>query len=145
MGCHFLLQEIFPTQGLNPAFPHCRQTLYHLSHQGSPSPSVFSHVQLMTLWAVVHQASLSRQAYGSGLPRTPLGDLPDPGIKPTSLKSLLHWQMSSLPLAPCGKPTLLPTSLIFIPDLLFNLPWQPILTFSLKKKKKSEWIHIALF
>jgi len=35
-GCHFLLQEIFPTQRLNPDLPHCRQTLYHLSHQGSP-------------------------------------------------------------------------------------------------------------
>ena len=37
VGCHFLLQEIFPTQGLNPGLPHCRQTLYCLSHQGSPS------------------------------------------------------------------------------------------------------------
>ena len=37
VGCHFLLQEIFPTQGLNPGFPHCRQTLYGLSHQGSIS------------------------------------------------------------------------------------------------------------
>ena len=27
---------IFLTQGLNPALPHCRQTLYHLSHRGSP-------------------------------------------------------------------------------------------------------------
>ena len=35
MGCHFLLQEIFLTQGLNPGLPHCRQTLYYLSHQGS--------------------------------------------------------------------------------------------------------------
>ena len=35
VGCHFLLQEIFPTQGLNPGLPRCRQTLYPLSHQGS--------------------------------------------------------------------------------------------------------------
>ena len=35
-GLHFLLQEIFPTQGLNPSLPRCRQTLYRLSHQGSP-------------------------------------------------------------------------------------------------------------
>ena len=35
VGCHFLLQEIFPTQGLNPGLPHCRQTLYRLSQQGS--------------------------------------------------------------------------------------------------------------
>ena len=34
---HFLLQRIFPTQGLNLGLPHCRQMLYHLSHQGSPS------------------------------------------------------------------------------------------------------------
>ena len=35
--CHFFLQEIFPTQRLNTCLPHCRQTLYRLSHQGSPS------------------------------------------------------------------------------------------------------------
>ena len=34
MGCHCLLRGIFPTQGLNPGLPHCRQTLYHLSQQG---------------------------------------------------------------------------------------------------------------
>ena len=35
VGCHSLLQEIFLTQGLNPGLPHCRQTLYRLSHLGS--------------------------------------------------------------------------------------------------------------
>ena len=37
VGCHTLLQGIFPTQGLNPGLPHCRQILYCLSHQGSPT------------------------------------------------------------------------------------------------------------
>ena len=36
VGCPFLLQGIFPTQGSNPGLPHSRKTLYHLSHQGSP-------------------------------------------------------------------------------------------------------------
>ena len=36
VGCHALLQGIFPTQGSNPDLPHCRWILYHLSHQGSP-------------------------------------------------------------------------------------------------------------
>ena len=36
VSCHALLQGIFPTQGSNPGFLHCRQILYHLSHQGSP-------------------------------------------------------------------------------------------------------------
>ena len=34
VGWHFLLQEIFQSQELNPGLPHCRQMLYHLSHQG---------------------------------------------------------------------------------------------------------------
>ena len=38
MDCHFLLQGTFPTQESNPGLPHCWQTLYHLSHQGSPTP-----------------------------------------------------------------------------------------------------------
>ena len=29
---HSLLQRIFPTQGSNPGFLHCRHILYHLSH-----------------------------------------------------------------------------------------------------------------
>ena len=31
VGCHFLLQGIFPTQGLNSGLPHFRQVLYQLS------------------------------------------------------------------------------------------------------------------
>ena len=36
VGCLFLLQGIFPTQGSNPGLLHCRRILYRLSHQGSP-------------------------------------------------------------------------------------------------------------
>ena len=36
MGSRSLLQGIFPTQGLNPGLPHCRQILYQQSHLGSP-------------------------------------------------------------------------------------------------------------
>ena len=35
MDCHFLLEGIFPTQGSNPGLLHCRQKLYHLSHQAA--------------------------------------------------------------------------------------------------------------
>ena len=34
VGCYFLLQGIFWTQGSNSGLPNCRQILYHLSHQG---------------------------------------------------------------------------------------------------------------
>ena len=36
VGCHFLLQGVFLTQGSNLGLLHCRQILYQLSHQGSP-------------------------------------------------------------------------------------------------------------
>ena len=35
--CHLLLQGIFLTQGWSLGHPHCRQILYQLSHQGSPT------------------------------------------------------------------------------------------------------------
>ena len=69
VGSHFLLQGIFPTQGLNPcflSFLHCGQILYPQSHQGSPSTSSFSSVQSLsgvrpfaTPWIAALQASLS--------------------------------------------------------------------------------------
>ena len=36
MGCHALLQGIFPIQGSNLGLLHCRWILYHLSNQDSP-------------------------------------------------------------------------------------------------------------
>ena len=36
VGSLFLIQGIFPTQGLNQALLHCRWILYQLSYQGSP-------------------------------------------------------------------------------------------------------------
>ena len=42
VGCHSLLPEIFPTQGLNLCLQYHRQILYHLSHQGSPKQTFLS-------------------------------------------------------------------------------------------------------
>ena len=36
VDCRALLQGIFPIHGSNPGLSHCRQILYHLSHQGNP-------------------------------------------------------------------------------------------------------------
>ena len=52
--------------------------------------SLFGHVQpFVTLWMVACSTPLStgfsRQEYWSGFPCPPPGDLPNPGIKPTSL------------------------------------------------------------
>ena len=56
---------------------------YHLASVASLVSDTF-----VTPWTVAHQAPLStgfpRQEYWSGLPFPPPGDLPDPGIEPTS-------------------------------------------------------------
>ena len=92
VGCHSLLQQL-----LAGVLSHSRHvqfcaTLWTVVHQALLSTGFSRHVQFyVTLWTVVHQALLStgfsRQEYWSGLPRPPLGDLPDPGIKPMSLMS----------------------------------------------------------
>ena len=60
--------------------------------------SHFSNVQLFaTLWTRARQAPLSmgfsRQEYWSGVPCPPPGDLPNPGINPTSLTSITLFQV----------------------------------------------------
>ena len=42
VDCRALLQGTFPTQGLNPGLPHCRQILYRLSHQGRTDDNTMS-------------------------------------------------------------------------------------------------------
>ena len=50
VGCHFLLQGIFPTQGLN--LGHCRQILYQLSYQGIPLAKCTSIINIFPpAWA----------------------------------------------------------------------------------------------
>ena len=53
VGCHSLLQEIFPTQGSNRGLLHCRKILYLLSHLVIllPTPSLpFIAVIIMSLF-----------------------------------------------------------------------------------------------
>ena len=75
VDCHAFFQGIFPTLGSNPGLLHCRQVLYHLSHQESPR---------ILEWVT----------YPS--PR----ELPDPGVNPGSLVL----QADSLPAELPGKP-----------------------------------------
>ena len=76
VGCHALLQGIFPTQESNPGLLHCRQIVYHLNYQGSP----------WILNCIAHPFSR---------------DLLDPGIELGSPAL----QADSLPVELAGKPT----------------------------------------
>ena len=58
VDCHFLLQGIFPTQESNPGLLHCRQTLYRLSHQGSPGKFTGCHSLHSVLYFAVYASCL---------------------------------------------------------------------------------------
>ena len=100
VGCHFLLQGIFPTQGLNPGLLHCRQMLYCLSHQGSSKMKVkFAQLCLTlcnpmdyTVQGILQARILEWVAFPFP------GDLPNPGIEPGSPTL----QVDSLPAEPPG-------------------------------------------
>ena len=47
VGCHALLQGIFPTQKSNPGLPYCRQILYYLSHRGSQGMGIPYHLSCL--------------------------------------------------------------------------------------------------
>ena len=55
VNCHFLLQGVFLTQGLNPGLLHCRQILYCMSHQGSPS----SHMGVLNIYFPINLVTQS--------------------------------------------------------------------------------------
>ena len=85
VGCHVLLQGIFPAQGFNPGLSHCRQILYLLGQQGA---SVHGILQARILEWVAKPSFR-----GSSQPR-------DQTLR---LLCLLHWQ-ASLPLSHLGSP-----------------------------------------
>ena len=66
----------------------------------SVRPYGLQHARLLCLWD-----SPGKKRILEWVAMPPTGNLPDPGIEPTSLASyLLHQQAGSLPLAPPGKP-----------------------------------------
>ena len=86
--------------------------------------SARSLVVFNSLWPpAARQAPLSmgfsRPEYWSGLPCPSPGDLPNSGVEPMSLLSLLNWQVGSLPLAPPRKPSTASSTLVIFCICLF--------------------------
>ena len=65
VGCHSLLQGIFPTQGLNPGLPCCRQIFYCMRHQGSPGIRLKFNLHIQVGWFAFLKQLLSQQGLGS--------------------------------------------------------------------------------
>ena len=79
--------EIFPTQGLTLGLLHCRQTLYHLSHQGSPTRWLkTTEIYPVT---VLEARSLKSRFARATLPLKPVGN-------PSSSHPSFWWLASTL-------------------------------------------------
>ena len=110
MGCHSLLQGIFPTEGLNLGLLHCRQILYHLSHQGRSLHKIY------TLYKKKIQCLKNLQQLCLGKPSQTAHGI-------TLLVQLaLPPNFSSQQLYECGPPTV--TSLFYLVNIVsFWLHW----------------------
>ena len=87
VGCHFLLQKIFLTQGLNLHLLHCRWILYHwASREAHMYIYIVTHMCMDCMECMGDPPSMgfSKQEYWSGSPFSSPGDLPNPGIEPRS-------------------------------------------------------------
>ena len=83
VGCHALLQGIFPTQGSNPGLPHCRWILYHLSYPYMPYDTYSSLFDLLhSEWGFLGSSAGKESAcsaeYPSSIPGS--GSSPAEGI-----------------------------------------------------------------
>ena len=91
MGCHTLLQGIFPTQGSNPGLLHCRWILYQLNHKGSP--------RILEWVAYPFSSSLPGPEIESGSPALQADSLPaEPPGKPDRNK--VHSKCNALESSP---------------------------------------------
>ena len=64
VSCHFLLQELFLSQGSTPSLLYCRHILYILSHQGSPYEFHPLLKGKMHLWELYPRKSLQLHYLG---------------------------------------------------------------------------------
>ena len=85
VGCHALLQGIFPTQGLNPGLPQCRWILYHLSHQ----EALYTYISIYT------------QIYIFMIPLLQSEWRPYPSLQKVSSYFFLTSPFHPSPLSPC--------------------------------------------
>ena len=159
VGCHFLLQGIFPTQGSNQVSCIGRWILYNGASWKAHKFAclcvcvcvlVAQSCQLFaTPWTIVCQTPLSMefstQEYWTGLTFVSPGDHPNPGIKP-GFPSLLPY---SLPSEPPGKPTItyataaksLQSCLTLCEPIDGNPPGSPIP--GILQARTLEWVAIS--
>ena len=149
MDCHALLQGNFPTQGLNPGLPHCREILYCLSHQRSScgiiggerkdSPIQFSSVQLLScVWLFATPRTAACQA---SLSTTNSQSLP-------KFRSI-EFVMPSNHLILCCPllllPSIFPSIRVFSNELVLCIRWPKYWSFTFSISPSNEYSGLVSF
>ena len=142
VGCHFLLQGIFPTQKSNPGLLHCRRILYQLSHNRISSVQFSCSIM-----------SDSLQPHESQHARPPCPS-PTPGVhldsRPSSQWCHLAISSSVVPFSSC--PQSLPASESFPVSQLFTRGGQSTGVSSITPSKeipglisfRMDWLDLKL-
>ena len=91
VGCHSLLQRIFPTKGSNPGL-HCRQILYHLSHR----EPTWDRIQPLIRRATGFLMFITFPPLGGFSHSISMTMATISWKNPTSGKFGLHWELPSL-------------------------------------------------
>ena len=145
MGCHFLLQGIFPTQGSNPGLLHCRQTLYHLSHQWSPrkinnSSNKYQFSSVQFSHSVVSDSLRPHGLQHASLPCAS----PNPGACLDSCPSS-QWSHSNLCHPLLLLPSVFPGIGVFTNGSLLCIRWPKYWSFSFTFSPSNEYSGLISF
>ena len=98
VGCHALLQGVFPTQGSTPGSQHCRRILYHLRHQESP-------IQCKCQWTVVSMQRIEVLLFGTFWNFSPnyflfiigwIHDAEPVDVESLDMKCWLYWEIKCI-------------------------------------------------
>ena len=133
VGCHSVLQGIFPTQGLNPVLSHCRRVLYHLSHQGNICCCSVNQL-CPTLWL--------NELRHARLP------CPSPSARVCSDSCLLsRWchPTISCPLSLLLLSSIFPSIRVFSNELALRIRWPKFWSFSFSISSFSECSRLISF
>ena len=137
MGSLSLLQQIFPTQESKRGLLHCRQILYQLSYQGSPSMRSVSQFSCSvmsnsaTLWTAASQASLSITNS-----QTLLKFMSIESMMPSNHLILCH---------PLLLPSIFPSIRVFSSEPVLHIRWPKYWSFSFNISPSNEYSGLISF
>ena len=141
VGCHFLLQRIFPTQGSNLGLQHCRQMLYLLSHQLLKDTIMFSSDQFSS---VVQSSPTIVRPMDWSMPGFPVHHQ-----LPEFTQTHVHWVGDAIqpshPLPLLLPPSIFPSIRVFSNESILHIRWPKYWSFSFSNSPSNEYSGLISF